>query len=221
LYLDCFKSAQVFSLTNFSNTLIIVIIFTILLLNFINHFMKCRIIYLTGFMTSGKSTVGPILANTLGWDYYDLDREIEADTGKSVVNIFESEGEQYFRDKETEKLNELSKKENLIIALGGGTIINENNFRIIKSTGKLIYLKVAPEIIYKRIKHKLDRPLFKDLVLNEKPEEEFLKRIKDILAERNSLYESADITIDTDKQRIGLTIDSLVKKICRMINEEN
>lgn len=172
-------------------------------------------------MTSGKSTVGPILANTLGWDYYDLDREIEADTGKSVVNIFESEGEQYFRDKETEKLNELSKKENLIIALGGGTIINENNFRIIKSTGKLIYLKVAPEIIYKRIKHKLDRPLFKDLVLNEKPEEEFLKRIKDILAERNSLYESADITIDTDKQRIGLTIDSLVKKICRMINEEN
>lgn len=183
--------------------------------------MKIKRIYLTGFMTSGKSTVGPILANSLGWNYYDLDREIETDTGKTVVDIFETEGEKFFREKETTKLTELSKKENLIVALGGGTIINENNFRIIKSTGKLIYLKVEPEVIYKRIKHKLDRPLFKDLVLNEKPEEEFLKRIKDILAERNSLYESADITIDTDKQRIGLTIDNLVKKISRMLNEEN
>ena len=172
-------------------------------------------------MTSGKSTIGPILANSLGWNYYDLDREIEAANGKTVVKIFETEGEEYFRRQETLKLTELSQKENLIIALGGGTIINENNFKIIKSTGKLVYLKVAPEVIYKRIKHKLDRPLFKDLVLNEKPEAEFLKRIKDILAERNSLYESADIIIDTDKQRIGLTIDDLVKKIYRMLNEEN
>lgn len=171
-------------------------------------------------MTSGKSTIGPILANSLGWNYYDLDREIEAQTGKTVVKIFETDGEEYFRNQETLKLTELSKKENLIIALGGGTISNEDNFNIIKSTGKLIYLKVAPEIIYKRIKHKLDRPLFKDLVLNEKPEAEFLKRIEDILTERSSLYESADITIDTDKQRIGLTIDSLVKKIYKMLNEK-
>ena len=183
--------------------------------------MRTQRIYLTGFMTSGKSTIGPILANSLGWDYYDLDREIEANTGKTVVKIFETEGEKYFREQETKKLEQFSKMENLIIALGGGTIINENNFKIIKESGKLIYLKVAPEIIYKRIKHKLDRPLFKDLVLNEKPEEDFLKRIKDILAERNSLYESADITVDTDKQRIGLTIDNLVKKISRMLNEEN
>ena len=183
--------------------------------------VKTKRIYLTGFMTSGKSTIGPILANSLGWDYYDIDREIEADNGKTVVKIFETEGEDYFRDQETKKLTELSQKDNLIIALGGGTIVNEENFKIIKATGKLIYLKVTPEAIYQRIKHKLDRPLFKDLVLNEKPEEEFLKRIKDILVERSSYYESADITIDTGQQRIGLTIDNLVKKISRMLNEEN
>lgn len=178
-------------------------------------------IYLTGFMTSGKSTIGPILANSLGWDYYDLDREIEAVAGKTVVKIFETEGEIFFRELETKKLGELSLKKNLIIALGGGTITNQNNFTIIKATGKLVYLKTAPEVIYKRIKHKLDRPLFIDLVLDEKPEEAFLERIKKILDERNHLYESADITIDTDKQRIGLTIDNLVKKISRMLNEEN
>lgn len=183
--------------------------------------MSIERIYLTGFMTSGKSTIGPILANSLGWDYFDLDREIEKDAGKTVVKIFETEGEKFFREQETKKLTELSCKKNLIIALGGGTISNENNFKIIKTTGRLIYLKTAPEIIYKRIKHKLERPLFRDLVLEEKPEEEFLKRIQEILNERSVLYESADITIDTDKQRIGLTIDNLVKKISRMLNEEN
>ena len=141
-------------------------------------------IYLTGYMTSGKSTIGPILANVIGWDFYDLDQVIEVEQGKSVVEIFEINGEDFFRDYETKTLTRLSKLENVIVSLGGGTISNNNNFSIIKESGKLIYLKVAPEIIYKRIKNKINRPLFRDLVLSENSEEDFLNKINKNIDDR-------------------------------------
>src|SRR5690606_40072973 len=89
-----------------------------------------QIIYLTGFMGSGKSTIGPILANTLGWDFYDLDRVIENKTGKKVREIFEQDGESFFRSLETETLEELSELDKTIISLGGGTMANAENIKI-------------------------------------------------------------------------------------------
>jgi len=175
-------------------------------------------IYLTGFMTSGKSTIGPILANVLGYDFYDLDREIENIEKLTVVEIFEKHGEHYFREAESKILNELAKKDNLVISLGGGTIVNKNNFDMMKRTGKIIYLKVSPETLYKRLRHKTDRPIFKDLVLNNKNEKEFMKRISELMEKRKHFYELSDIIIDTEITPLGKTIDRIAKKII-MLNK--
>ncbi len=178
-------------------------------------------IYLTGFMTSGKSTLGSILANILGWNFYDLDKELEFDEKQKVTEIFETKGESYFRKIESEKLRTLSKEKNLIISLGGGTIINNDNVKFITNSGKLIYLRVDPEIIYTRIKKKTDRPLFKEFVLSENSKENFLIKIKTMLAEREPYYYKADLVFDVDNSPIGLTVDKLAKTINRIIKNEN
>lgn len=183
--------------------------------------MKKTIIYLTGFMTSGKSTVGPILANVLGWDFYDLDKEIESREKLSVVEIFASKGEKYFRGIETETLKELSSGRNVVISLGGGTIAGEENFEILKSSGKIVYLKVSTDILYKRLKNKIDRPLFRDLTLGQSTEEDYKKKINEVLDTRSGYYEKADLIINTDTSRIGVTVDYLAKKVKGLLNEEN
>jgi len=178
-------------------------------------------IYLTGFMTSGKSTLGKILANVLGWNFYDLDREIEIDENKKITEIFESNGEAYFRDVESKKLKLLSVEKNVVISLGGGTIANEANVQFIIKNGKLIYLKVEPEIIYTRLKKKTDRPLFKEFVLAENTKEDFIKKIELMISERERYYNKADLVFDVDNSPIGLTVDKLAKIIKRIIIEEN
>ncbi len=183
--------------------------------------MKSKIVYLCGFMTSGKSTIGPILANVLGWNFFDLDSVIEKTEEQSVVEIFKSKGEEYFRDTETKTLIKLSQSEKTIVSLGGGTVANQNNLDILCSTGLLVYLKTSPAMIYKRIRNKIDRPTFRDLVLNENPEEDFLIKITKMLCEREPFYSQAAITIDTDKTAIGITVDTLVRKINRLTNEKN
>lgn len=183
--------------------------------------MPDKRIYLTGFMTSGKSTLGPILANVLGLDFYDLDREIEKVENLMVVEIFEKKGEQYFREIEVKILRELSHKSNIIISLGGGTITSKENYELMKSAGKIVYLKVSPSNLYRRLKNKTDRPIFKDLVLNEKPQEDFIQRIKELLEKRNVYYEKADLIINTDISPIGITVDKIAKKILGLFNEKN
>jgi shikimate kinase len=182
--------------------------------------MHDKRIYLTGFMTSGKSTLGPILANVLGLDFYDLDREIEKEEDLTVVEIFEKKGEEYFRDVESRILKNLSTKNNIIISLGGGTIMSKNNFDLMKATGKIIYLKVSPGNLYRRLKNKIDRPLFKDLVLAENPQEDFINRIKGMLEKRSVFYEKADLSINTDNNPIGIIVDKIAKKILGLFNEK-
>jgi len=179
-------------------------------------------LYLTGFMTSGKSTIGPILANVIGWTFKDLDREIEGIEGKPVVDIFSEKGEKYFRDIEHKLLIEYSDHKDLVLSLGGGTIVSKRNLELLKRTGKVVYLKSSPEMIYKRIKNKIDRPIFRDLVLSDsaKPSD-FINRIEMLLEEREPYYTSADFFIDTDKTRIGVTVDKLAKIIKRYIYEKN
>lgn len=177
--------------------------------------MSNEIFYLTGFMASGKSTIGPILANTLGWIFYDLDKEIEKIEKKIIIKIFKDNGESYFREKETEVLKYLAAGKNSIISLGGGTLINAENRKLVRKSGKLIFLKSSPENIYRRLKHKRDRPVmsFDD---GEIPrEDEYTEKIKSILDKRIKYYEEADYIIDTDQNSIGITVD----KIAHFINE--
>ena len=175
--------------------------------------MKKKIYYLTGFMASGKSTIGPILANTLGWNFFDLDKEVENQEGMKVVEIFDRNGESYFRKVETALLMNLSEKDEAIISLGGGAIASEENFRIIKSSGKIIYLKSSPEMAYKRLRFKRDRPAFIFEGEEIPSKEQFLERINKLLDERKKYYEQADFIIDTDNQTVGKTVDIIAKYI--------
>ncbi|MBK9098234.1 MAG: shikimate kinase [bacterium] len=175
--------------------------------------MKKKIYYLTGFMAAGKSTIGPILANTLGWNFFDLDKEVENQEGMKVVEIFDTKGESYFRKIETEILRKLSEKNESIISLGGGAIASEENFSIIKSSGKIIYLKSSPEMAYKRLRFKRDRPAFIFEGEEVPTKEEFLLRINQLLDARKGYYEQADFIIDTDNQTVGKTVDIIAKFI--------
>lgn len=168
---------------------------------------------MTGFIASGKSTVGPILANTIGWNFYDLDRLIEINSGKSVRKIFEEDGEKFFRNLEKETLTEVSKLEKFIIALGGGTIADQGNLDIIKSSGLLIYLESSPEETYKRVRFKRDRPSLLFEGDKEPTKEEFLERVDSILTKRLDYYNQADYKLNTDNLYVGETVERLVEII--------
>lgn len=172
-------------------------------------------------MGSGKSTVGPILANTLGWQFYDLDTVIEKKSDKTVKEIFELYGENHFRNIETETLIELSVKDKVIVALGGGTIASDKNISILKQTGIIIYLKMSPQSALLRLKFKRNRPvLFTDLEENFS-NEDLLKRISELYEKRKIYYDQSDIVIDTDGIPVGRTIDKLARIVQREIKRNH
>jgi len=176
---------------------------------------KSHRIYLTGFMGSGKSTIAPILANTLGYTSVDIDREIEKSAGKTVREIFESFGEEYFREIERKVLQELSHREECVISLGGGTIISDVNLNIVKSTGVLVYLKVSEEQLFHRLKHKTDRPMLSSLPTGAS-EIEVQQHINTLLARREPYYAQADVIIDMEGKKVGVTIDIIMERLRQM-----
>ncbi len=174
------------------------------------------LIYITGFMGAGKSTIGAILANSLGWEFYDLDRQIELKYHKKISEIFKDDGEKKFREIETGMLIEISKKSLAIVSLGGGTIASKTNLKILKSTGTIVYLQSSLEEIYSRLRFKRDRPILR---LDETGEiitkENFVERVNELFENRKPFYEQADIIIDTDTANVGETVDKLVRTIER------
>ena len=172
-----------------------------------------NLIYLTGFMGSGKSTIAPILANTLGYEYVDIDAEIEKATGKKVPEIFSEHGEKYFRDVERTLLQNTSLRHECVVSLGGGTIASEENLTIIKSSGLLIYLKADAEQIFRRMRHKSDRPLLQTPDGDRLNEPELRARIQNLLNAREPFYLQSDLTIQTDESPVGKTVDTIVRRI--------
>lgn len=166
-------------------------------------------------MASGKSTIGPILANTLGWNFFDLDRVIELKQDKKIVDIFAEKGEAGFRKLEREVLQKIVKEENLIIALGGGTIADQKNINFIKKKGKIIFLEASPESFYKRLKFKSDRPMLKGKDENLLSQDELKNRIVEILNYRKKYYDQADVSLQTDGMTIGKTVDAISKIILK------
>ena len=175
--------------------------------------MNKKVVYLTGFMGSGKSTIGPILANTLGWEFYDLDNIIENKTGMKIRKIFDVYGKDYFRILERKTLLEISGNNKIVVSLGGGTIANKKNLEILKKTGFLFYLKLSSASAYKRLKYKKDRPvLFSDMGENF-TKEDLLKRINVLYEKRKIFYEQSDFIVETDNMPVGKTVDRIVKII--------
>jgi shikimate kinase len=174
-------------------------------------------IYLTGFMGCGKSTIGPILANTIGYDFVDVDRRIEQEEGKSVNQIFTEKGEKHFRDLERTVLLKVSSLPHTVISLGGGTVTVPENLELILNTGLVIYLKITPEQLFLRLRHRSDRPLLRSADGGRLSDEELRERIRLLYEAREPLYAKATLIIPTDEKRLGLTVDKIVKQLAGMI----
>jgi len=177
------------------------------------------LIFLTGFSGSGKSTIGPLLANSLGYEFIDLDQAIEQSAGKSITRIFADEGEPAFRLLEVKALQALAGKTEMVVSLGGGVLEHDECFRFIRENGTLIYLKSTPKALAKRLCHKTDRPLLLGENGTRLSHEEIERRITLILEKRETRYSEADLTVQTDTKRIGSTVEELTRKINRHIRQ--
>src|SRR5512143_2286092 len=175
------------------------------------------LVFLTGFMGSGKSTIGPILANTLGYEAVDLDREIERSAGRSISAIFSEEGEERFRLLERKLLEGCAGRSRCIVSLGGGTVSRQENLEIIKTSGLLVYLKLTEEQIARRLRRKRDRHLLRadDGSLLRGPD--LRARIREILLQREPFYRQADLTLEVKDQRVGMTVDRLARALHGLI----
>jgi len=162
--------------------------------------LNSQIIYIIGFMGSGKSTAGKKLASLLGWSFIDLDKRIEEHTGKTISDIFSQHGEDYFRNVEAEVLKSLKSQTNTVISTGGGTPCYCDNMDYMLETGLTLYLKLTSEQLKNRLSEsKGERPLIKDL-----KSERLLSFIDEKLACREKWYNRAEITVEGNNLNISL-----------------
>lgn len=151
-------------------------------------------IALIGFMGTGKSSVGRLVADALRFTFLDTDTVIEARAGKPITEIFAQEGEPAFRQMEAKLVEELARRERTVIATGGGLPVNPANMASLKTHALVVCLWASPEKIYERVKHQTHRPL-----LNV-PDP--LERIRALLAAREPFYRQADVLINTEMRTI-------------------
>ena len=163
-------------------------------------------ICIMGLMGSGKSIIGKDLSKYLDLKFYDSDREIELKTKKNINEIFEKEGESYFRDIEEKVCTELLTKENCVISLGGGSIINKKIRKVINKHSYSIYLQVKLNNLHSRLKFSNKRPLLKNN-LNKK------EILKNLLKERRKFYEKADLIVNNDSDK-----SKVIEKIKSQLN---
>jgi shikimate kinase len=159
-------------------------------------------IFFVGLMGAGKTTIGKLLAKKLKKTFFDTDHEIEKKLGVKVSVIFELEGEEGFRKRETQMIDELTRKKDIILATGGGAVLCEENRRMLKERGKVIYLNAKPQNLAKRMAHDKDRPL-----LQQGNVEETLSRLYN---ERHPLYlTTASFVVDTGQQKTQTVLNKI------------
>ncbi len=168
-------------------------------------------IVLTGYMASGKSTTGQLLANKLGLSFIDLDKAIESRTGYTITETIFNKGELYFRKLEREMLEELIKGDNFVMSAGGGTPCYYDNMELINRNSISIYLQNSVKSLYERLEsEKATRPLIAHL------EGDALKEyIGKHLFERNVFYEKATLVINAAAK----TPEQITTEIIDLINE--
>jgi shikimate kinase len=163
-------------------------------------------IFFVGLMGAGKTTIGKILAKHLGKIFYDTDHEIEKRTGVKVATIFELEGEDGFRKRETAIIQELSQLSNIIMATGGGAILAVENRELLKSNGTVIYLRANVNELTHRMRNDKHRPLLQNVDIRAK--------LDQLYAERNPLYtETAALIFDTGNQPVASIISQIEKSL--------
>jgi len=162
-----------------------------------------RNIFLIGPMGAGKSTIGRQLAQMLHLDFLDSDSEIERKTGADIAWVFDVEGEEGFRNREQEMLDELTKKHGIVLATGGGAVIRQENRTHLSARGIVVYLKTSVQKQLARTLKDKRRPLLQ----TDDP-----KSVLETLAEkRNALYEeAADYIIETDEQSAKVVASQII-----------
>lgn len=155
--------------------------------------MSHRNIILIGPMGSGKSTIGNIIAKRLNREFQDSDHHIESRTGVDIARIFDIEGEEGFRDRETHALEELLSENNRVIATGGGSVLRDENQKMLKQQGYIIFLDTSLNQQMQRLRRDKKRPLLQ----TDNPR----KRLESLSSERRPIYlDLADLVVQTDKR---------------------
>jgi shikimate kinase len=170
-------------------------------------------IYITGFMGSGKSTVGPLLAAGLGYQFIDLDAAIEAKEGKAVPEIFRERGEVDFRSLERRELRLLSARSGIVVATGGGALTDPGSLAIVRESGVLVYLEVPFEIIIARLRGRRGRPMIAADDGAPLGDEQLRERVRSLLRSREPLYRRADIIVDAGSPSPGETVSAILKSL--------
>jgi shikimate kinase len=164
-------------------------------------------IYLVGFMGTGKTAVGKELSRKKNWRFLDLDELIELKEKRLIAKIFSEEGEPYFRKVERRVLKEVAKEKNFVVACGGGIVIDPDNVKTMKASGKMICLTATPAVIWERICTFKHRPLLE--VPNPKKQIELLSKL------RAPYYALADKTVDTSKISVKETAAKIAKLLAK------
>jgi len=169
---------------------------------------KRRNLFLVGPMGAGKTTIGRHLARTLKLEFVDSDQEIERRTGADIPWIFDIEGEDGFRKRERAVIQELTRRDGVVLATGGGAVLDPKNRADLAAHGTVIYLHASPAHIVKRTAKSHNRPLLKT--------DDRRGRVMEILAVRDPLYrEIADIIVETDTLGVRGTVSSILAS-CRL-----
>lgn len=166
-------------------------------------------------MASGKSTVGPRVAARVGYTFVDVDRLIRAHEGRSIPEIFTEDGESEFRSLETEALRMTAERENLVVALGGGALVDPDNRSFAKTHGDVVYLEVDVDTILGRVQDEADhRPLLQDKEGTPLSSDGMRERISEMLEDRRSTYEEAHHTVDASRP-----VDDVVADVTSLVSE--
>lgn len=157
-------------------------------------------------MGAGKTTIGKALARKLDRQFFDTDQVIAQRTGVAIPIIFEIEGEDGFRSRESTVIRDLSQLSNSVIATGGGVVLRERNREILKTAGTVIYLRASPDDLWRRTSRDRNRPLLQTA----NPQQ----TLRDLYAQRDPLYhEVADIIVDTSSQSVLRLVNELLQKL--------
>lgn len=167
-------------------------------------------IVLCGMMGAGKTTVGLSLAARLAWNWLDTDAQIQEKYGK-ISDIFATLGEKRFREMETEVVRGLSDTENSVVSVGGGLVLKEENVRLLKQNGTIVYLRAEKETLVTRLRTDTNRPLLKN------GEENIEEKIERLLLQRAPAYARvADLIVDVDGKTPQEIADEIARKtVCR------
>lgn len=168
--------------------------------------MSAASIALVGMPGCGKSTVGRQLARQLGWRFVDSDHEIEREIGGSIRVFFEQHGEPAFRDLEQQTLAALTRQTHTVLATGGGAVLREANRQALKRDCEVVYLRSAPEELFRRLRHDTQRPLLQV--------KDPLKRLRDLYHERDALYrDAAEFVIETGRPSVPTLVNMILMQL--------